>query len=203
MPSYEARWSEFEGMDALVLGVSIDHVPCLKAWAESLGGIHYPLLSDFWPHGAVAEKYGVFRDDGRSERAIFVIDKEGIVRYIDIHDIDDQPDNDEVLAELRRIDPEAAARAAAAEPEEEALPTGGVLMFCTSWCPACRRARRFLDERGVEYTEIDINKVPESRPRLRELTGGTLTTPTFDINGEIIVDYKREQQDRLKEIFGA
>jgi hypothetical protein len=55
----------------------------------------------------------------------------------------------------------------------------------------------------VEYTEIDINKVPESRLRLRELTGGTLTTPTFDVNGEIIVDYKREQQDRLKEIFGA
>ena len=203
MPSYEAQWSEFEGMDALVLGVSIDHVPCLKAWAESLGGIHYPLLSDFWPHGAVAEKYGVFRDDGRSERAIFIIDKDGIVRYIDIHDIDDQPDNDEVLAELRKIDPEAAARAAAAEPAQEALSTGGVLMYCTSWCPACRRARRFLDERGVEYTEIDINKVPESRPKLRELTGGTLTTPTFDVNGEIIVDYKREQQDRLKEIFDA
>jgi glutaredoxin len=203
MPSYEAQWSEFEGLDALVLGVSIDHVPCLKPWAESLGGIHYPLLSDFWPHGAVAEKYGVFRDDGRSERAIFIIDKEGIVRYIDIHDIDDQPDNDVLLEELRRIDPEAAARAAKVEPEPEGLPTGGVVMYCTSWCPACRRARRFLEERGVTYTEVDINKVPDARPRLRELTGGTLTTPTFDIDGAIIVDFKREQQDRLKEIFGA
>jgi glutaredoxin len=203
MPSYEAQWSEFEGLDALVLGVSIDHVPCLKAWAESLGGINYPLLSDFWPHGAVAEKYGVFRDDGRSERAIFIIDKQGTVRYIDIHDIDDQPDNDVALAELRRIDPEAARRAAAAEPVVEEVPANGVVMYCTSWCPACRRARRFFDERGVTYTEIDINKQPDARPKLRELTGGTLTTPTFDIRGEIIVDYKREQQDRLKELFGA
>jgi alkyl hydroperoxide reductase subunit AhpC len=120
-------------MDALVLGVSVDHVPCLKAWAESLGGIHFPLLSDFWPHGAVAEKYGVFREDGRSERAIFLVDKEGIVRYIDIHDIDDQPDNDVLLEEVRRIDPEAAKRAAAAEPEAAGLvPTGDVLMYCTS-----------------------------------------------------------------------
>jgi glutaredoxin len=183
--------------------VSIDHVPCLKAWAESLGGIHYPLLSDFWPHGAVAQKYGVFREDGRSERAIFIIDKEGIVRYIDIHDIDDQPDNDVVLAELRKIDPEAAVRAAKAEPEPAGVPTGGVIMYCTSWCPACRRARRFLEERGVTYTEVDLNKVPEARPRLRELTGGTLTTPTFEVNEEIIVDFKLEQQDRLKKIFDS
>lgn len=190
-------------MDALVLGVSVDHVPCLQAWAESLGGIHFPLLSDFWPHGAVAEKYGVLREEGYAERALFIIDKEGTVRYIDIHDIDDQPDNDVLLEELRKIDPGAAARAAAAEPEAEELPTGGVLMYCTSWCPACRRARRFFDERGVTYSEIDINKLPEARPRLRELTGGTLTTPTFDINGEIIVDFKWDQQERLKEIFGA
>ena len=97
-------------MDAQVLGLSVDHVPCLKAWAESLGGITYPLLSDFWPHGAVCEQYGVFREpDGHSERAIFVIDKRGIIRYIDIHDIDHQPDNDVVLDVLRRIDPEAGS----------------------------------------------------------------------------------------------
>jgi glutaredoxin len=189
-------------MDALVLGVSVDHVPCLKAWAESLGGISYPLLSDFWPHGAVAEKYGVFRrDEGKSERAIFVVDKRGILRYIDIHDIDEQPDNDVLLAELRRIDPQAAARAAAAKPASALLPSGDVVMYCTSWCPACRRARRFLEERGVEFTEIDINAYPEAKARLRELTGGTLTTPTFDVRGEVIVDFRMDQQQRLKEVL--
>jgi glutaredoxin len=191
-------------MDALVLGVSVDHVPCLKAWAESLGGISYPLLSDFWPHGAVAEKYGVLRyDEGKSERAIFVVDKQGVLRYIDIHDIDEQPDNDVLLAELRRIDPGAAARSAAGKPAPALLPSGDVVMYCTSWCPACRRARRFLEERGVEFTEIDINAYPEAKSRLRELTGGTLTTPTFDIRGEVIVDFRMDQQQRLKEVLGV
>jgi glutaredoxin len=189
-------------VDALVLGVSVDSVPSLQAWAKSLGGIHYPLLSDFYPHGELAEKYGVLRKDGRSERALFIVDKQGVVRYIDIHDIDDQPDNDVLLAELRRIDPAAAARRAALAPQPTELPSGGVIMYCTSWCPACRRARRLFDEHGIDFVEIDINKMPEARDRLRELTGGTLTTPTFDINGQIIVDFKPEQRRRLEQVLG-
>jgi glutaredoxin len=186
-------------VDAQVLGVSVDSVPCLKAWADSLGGIHYPLLSDFYPHGAVASQYGVLRPDGRSERALFIVDKGGIVRYVDVHDINDQPDNDVLLAELRRVDPQAAARAAALSPAQAVeLPSEGIIMYCTSWCPNCRRARRFLSERGLTYTEINIDKTPEARDRLRELTGGTLTTPTFDINGEIIVDF---DQERLRQIL--
>jgi len=73
-----------------VLGLSVDSVPTLASWAESLGGISYPLLSDFYPHGEIAKLYGVLREDGRSERAIFVIDKRGTIRYVDIHDIDEQ-----------------------------------------------------------------------------------------------------------------
>ena len=93
----------FEGMETQVLGLSVDSVPGLKAWAESLGGIQYPLLSDFWPHGAVAECYGVLRTEGYTERAIFVIDGKGVIRYIDIHDINDRPDNDEVRNVLRQL----------------------------------------------------------------------------------------------------
>jgi peroxiredoxin len=90
-------------LNAQVLGVSIDHVPCLKAWAESLGGISFPLLSDFSPFGAVAELYGVRRNEGFSERAIFVIDTDGMIRYIDIHDIGDKPNNEILFTELQRI----------------------------------------------------------------------------------------------------
>jgi glutaredoxin len=144
----------------------------------------------------------VLREDGKSERALFVVDKSGFVRYIDIHDIDDQPDNDVVLAELRRIDPEAAASAAAMAPEPVDIPTDDVLMYCTSWCPACRRARRFFGEHGVSFSEIDINKVPEARDRLRELTGGTLTTPTFEINGQVVVDFRRQQVAQIQELLG-
>ena len=85
------------------MGISVDHVPCLEAWAESLGGISFPLLSDFSPLGAVAKKYGVKRKEGYSERAIFVIDKKGIIRYIDIHDIGDRPSNRVLFAELKKI----------------------------------------------------------------------------------------------------
>jgi peroxiredoxin len=95
--------AKFAGLNAQVLGISVDHVPCLKAWAESLGGISFPRLSDFCPQGAVARKYGVKRKEGFSERAIFVLDKFGIIRYIDIHDIDDRPKNTVLFAELGKV----------------------------------------------------------------------------------------------------
>jgi len=95
--------AKFAGLNAQVLGISVDHVPCLKAWAESLGGISFPLLSDFAPQGAVAKKYGVKRKEGFSERAIFLLDKFGIIRYIDIHDIADRPKNTVLFAELKKV----------------------------------------------------------------------------------------------------
>ncbi len=95
--------AKFQGLNAQVLGISVDHVPCLKAWAESLGGISYPLLSDFSPQAAVAKKYGVRRKEGFSERAIFVLDKYGIIRYIDIHNIKDRPKNNVLFAELKKV----------------------------------------------------------------------------------------------------
>ena len=61
------------------------------------------MFSDFFPHGAVAKKYGVLRSDGVSDRALFIIDKKGIIRYIDIHDINEKPllkDLAKVLEEL-------------------------------------------------------------------------------------------------------
>ncbi len=90
-------------MNAQVLGISVDHIPCLKAWAESLGGISFPLLSDFNPLGAVARRYGVKRKEGYSERAVFVVDERGIVRYIDVHDIDDRPSNRVLFSELKKL----------------------------------------------------------------------------------------------------
>lgn len=103
MPSYEDDLSRFEGYDTQVLGISVDSVPSHEAWQKSLGGISYPLLSDFYPHGKVAEAYGVLRENGICERALFVIDKEGIIRYIDVHPIDQQPDNEEIFEVLRKL----------------------------------------------------------------------------------------------------
>jgi peroxiredoxin (alkyl hydroperoxide reductase subunit C) len=62
------------------------------------------VLSDFWPHGEVARKYGVLRSNGVSERALFVIDKKGVIRYIDVHDINERPKMETLMAELEKLD---------------------------------------------------------------------------------------------------
>jgi peroxiredoxin len=95
--------SRFEGYDTQVLGISIDSVPSNAAWAKSLGGISYDLLSDFEQKGEVARKYGAYRSEGYSERALYVVDKEGKIIFKNIHKIDDQPDNEEIFDVLRRV----------------------------------------------------------------------------------------------------
>jgi glutaredoxin len=189
---------KFEGYNTQVLGISVDHVPTLKAWAESLGGISYPLLSDFWPHGAVAQKYGAFREqEGRSERALFVVDKEGTVRYVDIHDIDDLPDNEEIYKVLRRLEPDAIIleKPAEAEPSVEEKPSGQkpVTLYCRPGCIDCRLARRFLDRNNVPYIEVNVRATPSAEALVREWTGGSLVSPVFDIDGKIVIDFKRAE----------
>jgi glutaredoxin len=191
---------KFEGYNTQVLGISVDHVPCLKAWAESLGGISFPLLSDFWPHGAVAQMYGVFRDDGRSERALFVVDKEGIVRYVDVHDIDDQPDNEEIFKVLRQLEPNAVlpaetgqVEAAVAPPPVTATARKPVVLYCRPGCIDCRLARRFLERNQVPYTEVNVRATPEAEARVRQWTGGPLISPVFDIDGTIVIDFRRSE----------
>ena len=104
MPAYEADLDRFAGYDAQVLGISVDSVPCNTAWARSLGGLSYDLLSDFHPKGEVAKAYGAYRlNDGISERALFVVDKEGKLAYVDIHNISDQPDNEDLFEVLRKL----------------------------------------------------------------------------------------------------
>ena len=104
MPAYEADLERFRGYDAHVLGISVDSVPCNSAWAKSLGGLSYDLLSDFEPKGEVAKEYGAYREaDGISERALFIVDKEGKLAYKDIHEISDQPDNEDLFEVLRRL----------------------------------------------------------------------------------------------------
>lgn len=182
-------------MQTQVLGLSVDSVPCLKAWAESLGGITYPLLSDFYPHGRVAQMYGVLRPEGYSERAIFVLDKRGVIRYVDVHDIDKQPDNDLLFQILAEIDPQAAASAQVAD-QLSPQPVADVIMYCTPWCPACRLAREFLSEHNIPYVEIDINRDRVAAAKVRAWANGNETTPTFEIKGQVIVNFDREKVAR-------
>ena len=103
IPSYRDDLAKFEAADCQVLAIGISHVPAHKAWVESLGGVNVPVLSDFYPHGEVARKYGVLREEGFPERALFLIDKEGVVRFTHLSELRKQPDNQLILDELKKL----------------------------------------------------------------------------------------------------
>jgi peroxiredoxin (alkyl hydroperoxide reductase subunit C) len=102
-PGYNIAKEIFDAHDAALLGITVDNLPTLFAWVNQMGTLWFPVLSDFWPHGAVAQKLGVLRSDGTAERAIFVIDKMGIIRYIDVHDINQRPKLDDLVKELEKL----------------------------------------------------------------------------------------------------
>ncbi|MBP1726072.1 MAG: alkyl hydroperoxide reductase/Thiol specific antioxidant/Mal allergen [Deltaproteobacteria bacterium] len=106
-PGYNIVKDLFDQNDAVLLGITVDNIPTLYAWTTQMcggeGKLWFPVLSDFWPHGAVADKYGVLRSDGVSERAIFVIDKKGIIRYIDVHDINERPRLEDIMGALEKL----------------------------------------------------------------------------------------------------
>jgi peroxiredoxin (alkyl hydroperoxide reductase subunit C) len=79
-------------------------VPSLKGWADFLGGVPFPLLSDFWPHGAVGKAFGIFNEErGIDKRAAYVIDAKGIIRYAKVYPQGTIPTSEELLAELKKL----------------------------------------------------------------------------------------------------
>lgn len=102
MKSLEVAYDQFEALNVLPLGVSVDPVPSKKAWAEALGLKKLLILSDFWPHGEVARAFGIFREqDGFSERANVLIDEQGKIVWIKVYPIRQLPDVNEILDFLR------------------------------------------------------------------------------------------------------
>src|ERR1035437_9660051 len=93
----------FENNDAVLLGITVDNIPTLFSWTNQMGKLWFEVLSDFWPHGGVAAKFGVLRSDGVAERALFVIDKKGIIRHIDVHNINQRPSLEDLVRELERL----------------------------------------------------------------------------------------------------
>jgi peroxiredoxin len=86
-----------------VLGISVDSVHSHGAFAAELGGLDFPLLADFHPKGEVAKAYGVWREDrGYSRRAVFVLDRKGIVRYRQVLDRG-APEVEQLLNVVRRV----------------------------------------------------------------------------------------------------
>jgi peroxiredoxin len=107
-PGYNIAKEYFDQSNAILLGITVDNIPTLYAWTNQMcmggGTLWFPVLSDFYPHGAVAKKFGILRSDGVSERALFVIDKKGIIRYIDVHDINTRPRLEVLVGELQKLE---------------------------------------------------------------------------------------------------
>ena len=108
MPAYNADLDKFAGFDAQVVGISVDSIPSHIAWQKKdIGMLNYPLASDFYPHGSVAEKFGVLRKGdpipGINERSVFIIDKTGKIAFAKIYPLDQQPDNEECFEVLRKL----------------------------------------------------------------------------------------------------
>ena len=102
MKSLEENMAEFEKYNTVPLGLSIDSVPSKNAWAKDLGVAKVKLLADFWPHGKVAQDYGLFREvEGFSERANVLIDEAGKVVWVKVYEIPELPDIQEVLNVVR------------------------------------------------------------------------------------------------------
>jgi len=98
MKSLEENLDKFDSLNAVPLGISIDTTPSKKAWAESLGIKRIKLLADFWPHGAVAKEYDIFREkEGFSERANILINEMGQVVFGKVYPISELPDIGEII----------------------------------------------------------------------------------------------------------
>jgi alkyl hydroperoxide reductase subunit AhpC len=98
----ELAHERFAELDTQILGLSVDAVPSKDAWAHAIGVKSFPLLADF-PGGEVARKYGLLRPQGSSERAVVVVDKEGIVRHVRVYPIKALPQPEDLLPVLEGL----------------------------------------------------------------------------------------------------
>jgi peroxiredoxin len=104
MKSLESNKNTFDSLNTIAVGLSVDSVPSKKAWAKSLGIKNTRLLSDFWPHGKVAQLYGIFRtEDGISERANIIVNEEQKIVFFKIYKLGQLPDIQEVIDALRKL----------------------------------------------------------------------------------------------------
>jgi len=98
MQDLEKNTDRFEKSNTVAVGLSVDSVPCKKAWADSLGIKGTRLLADFWPHGKVAKSFGVFRaENGFSERCNIIVDEKGKILFVKVYPIKQLPEIKEII----------------------------------------------------------------------------------------------------------
>jgi peroxiredoxin len=125
MALYNEILPEFREQGAELLGISVDGAWCHKAFADARK-LRFPLLADFEPKGAVSRSYGAYADSGVSQRALFVIDAAGVVRWSYLSPMGVNPGADGILAALERLTPEQRGAHPGAQPgASTSTPLGG------------------------------------------------------------------------------
>ncbi|GAC1377031.1 MAG: peroxiredoxin [Ktedonobacteraceae bacterium] len=103
LPSYERNLEQLRDHDTEIVSISMDSSDALSAWSKSIHTT-FPMLSDFYPQGKVVDVYGVRHPAGMPERALFLIDKEGIIRYIEVlYSPGEMPDNADLFEALQTL----------------------------------------------------------------------------------------------------
>jgi len=107
MIAYQVEREKLLARNAEVVGITVDSIMNITSWERDIGPFDHLLCSDFWPHGHVSRQYGVLREGeplrGASERAVFVIDQTGRVRFRKTYALDQQPDLEETLMALKSL----------------------------------------------------------------------------------------------------
>ena len=104
MKSLEENNDLLKSLNTTAVGISVDSVPCKKAWADSLEIVKTALLADFWPHGGVSQIYGMFRDkEGFSERANVLVDENGVAVFVRAYELRQLPDMDEIVGVIKNL----------------------------------------------------------------------------------------------------
>jgi peroxiredoxin len=103
MQSLENNYQVFKNLNTVPLGISVDAVPCKKAWADSLGIANLDLLADFWPHGGLASRLGIFIEHfGFSERANIILDEQRAAIFVKVYPMKQLPDVQELVSFLKK-----------------------------------------------------------------------------------------------------
>lgn len=108
MPELNAKQAEFAALNAQVLDISVDSIPSHIAWQKKeIGTMSLPMCADFYPHGAVTQAFGILREGtpvpGISERAVFIIDKNGKIAFAKVYPLDQMPHFEELLREVKKL----------------------------------------------------------------------------------------------------
>jgi alkyl hydroperoxide reductase subunit AhpC len=108
VPELDSLRKEFEALNAQVLDISVDSIPSHIAWRQKeIGLVKVPLCADFYPHAEVTRKFGILREGppvaGISERAAFIIDKNGKIAFAKVYGISELPDMEELIQALRAV----------------------------------------------------------------------------------------------------